>query len=907
MKEEIEKRLGLCFDSSPELFELLEKDILGAVWIFNVKSNKLEWINQSFLEAIDSKVDEQKFHEIWTKSLKEGDHNAFMDKIQEYVKSELDACFQIIMHHRGLRGETVAFLYQAKIYQTKGGDQQHLIGVCSNLNGSNSILEDYGQRMKIQEFLFENSRDAFYAMDETGVFLEIPGRKDHKYDILPYREHIGKKVSDIFPTHVSNKVDQALNLLSSSKNRSEKISYTAFNESLDGGRFFEAVIHSLPENKFLAVIRDQTEDIKAKRVLEKRSELQSLILEISAELIYDLKNFGNHILETMARLGQAVECDRVYSFSYDFQNGLTHNSHEWCAEGISPEIDNLQNVPLDQVDESWMIAHKLGEVHQILDVSALPEGELKSILAAQGIKSLVTVPLGKGDQLNGFVGFDWVKNHFKPFKEQVNLLKMFADLMHSAMVQKDFMYEIEFQNEFSAELLEKIDTPLFIFDQEGQILEINSAFSLLMGYERSNIIGIKPPYPWWPKDQVSNLLKDCNEFIQSESWKKELVFKNKKGDFFSAFVSGRRLQKKDDYLYYATVKDLKQRDEVAKSLKETKNWLALSQRSASVAHFGLDLISNKLESSSQLYTIMGINESQEGNLWKLIPKLLRKEYAKKLQEAIEERKPLNLTIEVIRPLDKKKVWLLIDGVINYTRSGDASYLQGTIRDISKEQRYTQKIEKQNKRLKEIAWLQSHELRAPLVRIMSLTNALDAAALDAESRELMDLVSTAAKDMDNIVGKIVRKSESFGLSDKSVISASENNKWMIAVVDDDPIINKLAIHQLKALNIEQEILSFKDGLDFKEHLKTELIEQSKNQLLLVLLDINMPMFNGWDVLSFISQESLDDKVQVAMFSSSISASDKKKAMEFPFVRDFIEKPLERGVLEELLSDMNLCNS
>lgn len=911
MKEGIEKKLGVYLDISPELMELLEKDLLEAMWLFNVNTGKLEWINQSFLESIECPTQESKYHEAWTKSAKTGEYESFKQRVQEYLKGERESSFQTIMYHRNLRGKTLAYLYQANLYQTKNGKQKHLIGVCSDLYGTGNILEDFMDRMKIQEFLFDNSKDAFYAFDESGIFLDIPGRKDHNYDLLPYGEVIGKKVSDIFPAEISAKVDQALNHLKSSNNNSVTISYVIDNELLVGGgaRFFDAVIHRLPKNRYLVISRDRTEDIQTQNILEKRAELQALILEISAEFINDLKTFGNHINDTMARLGRAVECDRVYIFKYDFENELTHNTYEWCAEGISPEIENLQNVPLDQVDESWMSAHKKGQVHEILNVGALPEeSDLKPILEAQGIKSLVTVPLGRGNSLSGFVGFDWVEHHFKPFEEQVNLLKMFADLFHSAMIQQDFIEQIELQNKFSSELIEKIDTPLIVIGREGQVRDINSAFSKLMVVDRDDIIGINPPYPWWPEDQVSQLMGETKNFIESDTWKKEHVFKNGNGTYFSALVSGRRLKSKEGYVHYATVEDLTEREKVIKSLKETENWLTLSQRSAKVAHFGFDLISNKFESSREFYKILGIEESKEFNeskWWKLIPTLLRKEYNKKLKEAIEDRKPLSLVIEVVRPADSKKVWLHVDGVINYTRSGEAVDLQGTIRDVTKEQGYIRKIEKQNQRLKEIAWLQSHELRAPLVRIMSIAKALNPLALDLESQELIDLMGAASKDMDAIIGKLVRKAESFGLGEESIFTRSSEAEWKIAVVDDDPIINRLAAHQLKALNLEAEVLTFNGGHDFKEFLE-EFINQSKDQNLLILLDINMPHFNGWDVLSFISKESLDSKVQVAMFSSSISASDKKKAMAYPFVRDFLEKPLEKGALEDLLSNLNLLD-
>ena len=97
--------------------------------------------------------------------------------------------------------------------------------------------------------------------------------------------------------------------------------------------------------------------------------------------------------------------DRVYIFDYDFDDRTTSNIYEWCQPGVSPEINNLQKIPMDVVPD-WVETHHHGRMLSIEDVSALdPGNSLRQMLEPQGIKSLLTLPLMSGQDCIGFVGF----------------------------------------------------------------------------------------------------------------------------------------------------------------------------------------------------------------------------------------------------------------------------------------------------------------------------------------------------------------------------------------------------------------------------------------------------------------------------------------------------------------------
>lgn len=113
--------------------------------------------------------------------------------------------------------------------------------------------------------------------------------------------------------------------------------------------------------------------------------------------------------DALAEIGAFCGVDRAYVFRFRADGTRLDNTHEWCAVGISAEIDNLQDVPAE-VAPSWLEAFARDEYVFVGDVAAIgdDEAELREILAAQSIRSLLVNPLRAGGQLIGFMGFDHV-------------------------------------------------------------------------------------------------------------------------------------------------------------------------------------------------------------------------------------------------------------------------------------------------------------------------------------------------------------------------------------------------------------------------------------------------------------------------------------------------------------------
>ena len=151
---------------------------------------------------------------------------------------------------------------------------------------------------------------------------------------------------------------------------------------------------------YVAEVAAAKQDLAAERKLVKCIENLVLSTDFDAAV--------NSMLETIL---EHYSADRAYIFEFDWTRDVTHNTYEICRDGVTPEKDNLQNVPIEVV-ALWVdiFRNQHRKINIIEDVDALKDDPTRRIeydcLHPQGIKSLITVPVFVNGQLHGFLGVD---------------------------------------------------------------------------------------------------------------------------------------------------------------------------------------------------------------------------------------------------------------------------------------------------------------------------------------------------------------------------------------------------------------------------------------------------------------------------------------------------------------------
>ncbi len=172
---------------------------------------------------------------------------------------------------------------------------------------------------------------------------------------------------------------------------------------------------------------DVTDQHDSKKLLMRQTELQHLLLRIANRFItLESADISEAIQSALATLGHFTGTDRTYIFNYDHEVATCSNTYEWCAEGISPQIDELQNLPLDQLS-AFTEQHLAGKPLLIPDLKKLAPGSAtRAILEPQGIQSLLALPMMDGSECLGFVGFDAVRTKHAFTQQETDLLTFFA-------------------------------------------------------------------------------------------------------------------------------------------------------------------------------------------------------------------------------------------------------------------------------------------------------------------------------------------------------------------------------------------------------------------------------------------------------------------------------------------------
>ncbi len=135
--------------------------------------------------------------------------------------------------------------------------------------------------------------------------------------------------------------------------------------------------------------------------------------------------------QVVARMGRRVNVSRAYIFENNEDNTYCSNTFEWCNEGITPEIQNLQYVSYETDIPDYQDNFNEDDVFYCHDVRDLPPATYE-IVAAQGIKSMLHCAIRENGVFRGYIGFDeckaqrlWTKDEIQSLTDCSQVLSTF--------------------------------------------------------------------------------------------------------------------------------------------------------------------------------------------------------------------------------------------------------------------------------------------------------------------------------------------------------------------------------------------------------------------------------------------------------------------------------------------------
>ncbi len=174
---------------------------------------------------------------------------------------------------------------------------------------------------------------------------------------------------------------------------------------------------------------DITDRKAAEAQLRYHLDLEQAVAEISALMIKPgWEDFDARMNWTLERIGGLTHTDRSYLFMIAPDGRTLRNTHEWCASGAHPQIQDLQNLPIADYQPFYDQLQR-DEVVTIQTSSVPDETPLKAALLEGGVRSLLCIAVNWGGKLQGFIGFDTVATERTWREEDVRLLCMVAEIV----------------------------------------------------------------------------------------------------------------------------------------------------------------------------------------------------------------------------------------------------------------------------------------------------------------------------------------------------------------------------------------------------------------------------------------------------------------------------------------------
>jgi diguanylate cyclase (GGDEF)-like protein len=169
--------------------------------------------------------------------------------------------------------------------------------------------------------------------------------------------------------------------------------------------------------------------------LNEQYQFQKTLAQISSELVnQSLDDFDQKINYSLKKLGNYFGIDRSYIFKIHRDKNTMSNKYEWTAAGIESEKEKLQDLKNEKY-KWWLKELENKEIIVIESLDQLGEEAAaeKDTLRKQNVNSLIVLPIFIEEELYGFFGFDFVNSTVNFNQQQIDQIKIFADVIARAI------------------------------------------------------------------------------------------------------------------------------------------------------------------------------------------------------------------------------------------------------------------------------------------------------------------------------------------------------------------------------------------------------------------------------------------------------------------------------------------
>ena len=307
---------------------------------------------------------------------------------------------------------------------------------------------------------------------------------------------------------------------------------------------------------------------------------------------------------------------------------------------------------------------------------------------------------------------------------------------------------------------------VMITDAFENIIWVNQGFTIISGYTLDEVIGKKFGYSLEGPEADENAQKKLRHAIDNRlPIKDEFLSYAKNGDQIWLEVDSQPLFDEDGkHLGFMTIEnDITKRKHAQKQQEELLQRLTLATDSAKIGIWEIDLKNNNLVIwDDTMFDIYGYVNNEHASPYKIWKKLMHPDDMNMIMELVNElvegKKEEDSALFRIITTSGTIRYIETHAIVKRSENGKVVRLIGTNRNVTEDILVQEKLKSQNKALRDIAFIQSHEVRRPLANILGVIEVLNNNNT-VSNKDILDHLIQSANELDTQIRSIVKKTNS----------------------------------------------------------------------------------------------------------------------------------------------------
>jgi len=504
--------------------------------------------------------------------------------------------------------------------------------------------------------------------------------------------------------------------------------------------------------------------------LKRKNDLLEAVNKF-ASLLLGKGKFIEVIKRAFAVIGATVDVDRIYFYENSaYENGvsLVNQRIEWNKGMEWPIMDNPGKQQLSLVVAD-VAAGLLPGGRFAAIVKNLPESTLKDFLQEQQAISVAALPIFVNDKFYGFIGFENLDRERFWEEDEFIFLEAVTGHLATALERNNTTKALKDSQEQFESVINNLPgiTYRCKSDEDATMLFLSEEVKRMTGYDAADFIDNKTLsfvsiiHP----DDRCGIFEIGRQVDKRKPFELEYRLITRDGRVIWVTDIGRGVFDDNGQLLYVdgVILDVTAHRQQEQLLRESNERFRLVMKASREAIIDWDIQSDVTIWGDGFREIFNYDEEacKNNHLWS---DNIHPEDKPRVLKAVDDilADPLQDTLSI------SFRFLKAGGAIAYVHhrgmfirnaAGVAVRAIGSMSDVTDIMRHTRKIEQQNDILKEIAWMQSHVVRAPAAKLQGLLELLrDEIPPGTEAATTLGFIEDAAKELDTIITDIIIKSE-----------------------------------------------------------------------------------------------------------------------------------------------------